>query len=184
MYRDDLILQGIAAGASSTATLAEHAGISTASVWRGLRRLRQSGQVFSPVRGIYRLTPSGAALLVLPDRVPPAALDPSAGAADDQPLAEPESLITPAASQTGPRDRHDATEHDDAAVAPASVAITGRFGYGAIALGGVVIALGGLVLGRHLLAVLTARRAAPRPSVASDEAVQPAVYVPPWSNWR
>jgi biotin operon repressor len=184
MYRDDLILQGLAAGASSTATLAEHAGISTASVWRGLYRLRQAGQVFSPVRGVYRLTPSGAALLVLPDRVPPVALEPSAAAANDEPLVDPGPRVTPAGSQTGPGDRSDATEHDYAAVAPASGAITGRFGCGAIALGGVVIALGGLVLGRHLLVVLAARLAAPRASVASDEAGQPAVYVPPWSNWR
>jgi hypothetical protein len=184
MYRDDLILQGLAAGASSTATLAKMTGISTASVWRGLRRLMQADQVFSPVRGVYRLTPSGAALLVLPDRVPPAALEPSAGGADDKPLVEPGPLVTPAGSRSGPGGRHDATEHDHAAVAPASGAITGRFGCGAIALGGVVIALGGLVLGRHLLAVLAARLAAPRASVASDEAVQPAVYVPPWSNWR
>ncbi len=180
MYRDDLILQGIAAGATSTATLAEHTGISTASVWRGLRRLMGSGQVFSPVRGVYRLTPSGAALLDLPDRVPPAALEPSAGGADDKPLVEPEPLVKTGNSGSGPGGGHDATEHDDAVVAPASVAIAGRFGCGAIALGGVVIALGGLVLGRHLLTVLAAHRTLPRPSVATEEAAQPRRSQPRW----
>ncbi len=117
---------------------------------------------------------------MLPDRVPPAALEPSAGGADDKPLVEPGPLVTAGSSGSGPGGRHDATEHDDAAVAPASVAITGRFGCGAIALGGVVIALGGLVLGRHLLAVLAAQRAAPRPSVATEAAAQPRPSQPRW----
>src|ERR1035437_472195 len=157
MYRDDLILQGIAAGAVSTATLAEHTGISTESVWRGLCRLKQSGQVFSPIRGVYRLTPSGAALLVLPDRVPPAALEPSAGGADDQPL------VNPASSQSGPGDRPDAKGDREGETVPASASIAGRFDWGAFAVG-VVIALGGLGL-----AILAARRVAPRPSVATEE---------------
>jgi biotin operon repressor len=183
----DLILQGIAAGATSTATLAEHTGISTASVWRGLCRLKQSGQVFSPIRGVYRLTPSGAALLVLPDRVPPAALEPSAGGADDKPLVEPGPLVTAGGSGSGSGGRHDAMDpHEDDAALPFA-AIASRFDWGAFALGGVVIALGGLVLGRHLLAVLAAQRAAlaaqraaPRPSVATEEAARPRPSQPQW----
>jgi hypothetical protein len=184
MYRDDLIPQGIAAGASSTATLAEHTGISTASVGRGLRRLRQSGQVFSPMRGVYRLTPSGAALLVLPDRVPPAALDPSAVPADDQPLVGPGPLVIPASSQTGLGDRPDAIDDPDGETAPTSASIAGRFDWGAIALGGVVIALGGLVLGWLGLDLRAARQDAPPPSEPPEEPAQPGAYVPPWSNWR
>jgi biotin operon repressor len=183
MYRDDLILQGIAAGASSTATLAEMTGISTASVWRGLYRLRQSGQVFSPVRGVYRLTPSGAALLVLPDPVPPAALEPSTLAADDEPLVEPGPLVTAAGSRSEPGGRHDATEHDDAAVAPASASIAGRFDWGSFGVG-VVLVLGGLALGRLGLARLSSRQDALPRSEPPEEATQPGTYVPPWANWR
>jgi hypothetical protein len=120
------------------------------------------------------------ALLDLPDRTPPAALEPSAGGPDDQPLVEPGPLVTAGSSGTEPGGRHDATEHDDADVAPASVALTGRFDWGAIAFGGVVIALGGLALGRRGLAAIAARRAALRPSVASDEAVQPRPSQPRW----
>lgn len=122
------------------------------------------------------MTPSGAALLGLPDGVPDAELEPPAVPADDQPLVEPGPLATPAASQTGSGDRPDAKGK----TAPASVAIAGQFGWGAIALGGVVIALGGLVLGAHLLAVLGAQRAAPRPSVATEEAAQPRQSQPRW----
>jgi len=177
MYRDDLILQGIAAGASSTATLAEMTGISTASVWRGLCRLRQAGQVFSPVRGAYRLTPSGAALLVLPDRVPPAALEPSADPADDQPL------VTPASSQSGPGDRPDTKGDREGEIAPASASVAGRFDWGAFGVG-VVLVLGGLALGRLGLALLAARQDAPPPSEPPEEPAQPGAYVPPWANWR
>jgi biotin operon repressor len=177
MHRDDLILQGLAAGAMSTATLAEHTGISTASVWRGLRRLMQSGQVFSPVRGIYRLTPTGAALLVLPDRVPPAAPEPSAGAADDQPL------VIPASSQTGPGDRPDAMDDREGEIAAASASIAGHFDWGAFGVG-VVLVLGVLALSRLGLALLAARQDAPPRSEPPEESAQPGAYVPPWANWR
>jgi hypothetical protein len=163
----------MAAGASSTATLAKMTGISTASVWRGLCRLRQAGQVFSPVRGIYRLTPSGAALLVLPDRVPPAELEPSAVPADDQPL------VHPANSQSGPGDRPDAKGE----TAPSSSSIANRFDWGTFGFG-VVFVLGGLALGRLGLVLLAARHDAPPPFEPPEESAQPGAYVPDWANWR
>lgn len=63
MERDDLLLRAIAEGATSSAALAERTGLSPASVWRGLRRLMASEYVFSPTRGIYRLTASGERVL-------------------------------------------------------------------------------------------------------------------------
>lgn len=173
MYRDDLILQGIAAGAVSTATLAEHTGISTASVWRGLRRLRQSGQVFSPARGVYRLTDSGAALLGLPDRVP-AALEQSAEAAHDQPLAGLQSTIAAGNGEIGPDRHQNAMDPREGVAALAFAAIASKFDWGALAVG-MVIALGGLGL-----AVLAARRAATRPSVSPEEGPKPRASQPVW----
>ena len=192
MYRDDLILGGLAGGATSTATLAEYTAMSTASVWRGLSRLIESGHVFSPLRGVYRLSATGEALLGRPDGEPPAAPEQAATGADDQPLVEPGPLVTPGSSGSGPAGRHDAPEHDEAAVAPASVALAHRFGRRALVLGGVGIAVGGvavavgvgIALGQLRLAALATQRAAPPPSVAPEQAVQPAVYVPPWANWR
>ncbi|HVA86809.1 MAG TPA: hypothetical protein VNF73_10905 [Candidatus Saccharimonadales bacterium] len=180
MYRDDLILGGLAGGATSTATLAEYTAMSTASVWRGLSRLIESGHVFSPLRGVYRLSATGEALLGRPDGEPPAAPEQAATGADDQPLVEPGPLVTPGSSGSGPAGRHDAPEHDEAAVAPASATIARWFGRGALAVGGVGIAVGGFALGRHLLAALAARQAAPPPPVAPEEAVQPATSQSVW----
>jgi hypothetical protein len=175
MYRDDLILQGIAAGATSTATLAEHTGISTASVWRGLRRLMGSSHVFSPARGVYRLTDSGAALLGLPDGVP-AAPEQSAEATHDQPLAGLQSIITPGNGQIGPDRHHDAMDPHEGDAALPFAAIASRFDWGALAVG-VVIALGALGL-----AVLAARRAAPRPSMSPEEGPKPRASQPVWPD--
>jgi hypothetical protein len=68
MERDDLLLRAIAEGATKSAALAERTGLSPASVGRGLRRLIASGHVFSPARGVYRLTSSGEHVLASPGR--------------------------------------------------------------------------------------------------------------------
>jgi len=73
MDRDDLLLRAIAEGATTSAALAARTGLSPASVWRGLRRLMGSSHVFSPARGVYRLTASGERVLALPGGEPPAA---------------------------------------------------------------------------------------------------------------
>jgi hypothetical protein len=63
MDRDDLLLRAIAEGATSSAALAVRTSLSPASVWRGLRRLVAAEYVFSPARGVYRLTASGERVL-------------------------------------------------------------------------------------------------------------------------
>ena len=77
MERDDLLLRGIAEGATSSAALAARTGLSLASVWRGLHRLIGSGHVFAPTRGAYRLTALGAQVLA-----PSAGPDPTSDPAD------------------------------------------------------------------------------------------------------
>ncbi len=76
MDRDDRLLRAIAEGATSSAALAERTGLSPASVWRGLHRLSGSGYVFSPTRGVYRLTAVGARVLA-PSGAPDPSSDPA-----------------------------------------------------------------------------------------------------------
>ena len=73
MDRDDLILRAIAEGATTSAEVANRAGLTPASVWRGLRHLIRAGQVFSPTWAVYRLTASGKRVLAMPEREPSAA---------------------------------------------------------------------------------------------------------------
>jgi biotin operon repressor len=182
MYRDDLILQGIEAGATSTATLAERTGMSPATVWRGLQRLMGSGHVFSPVRGVYRVTASGAAALGLSDGEPPAVPEQPTLAAGDQPLVETGSSVTPGSRQSGSGDRLDAPDHCDADGAPAAVSRVGWFDWRAFGAG-VVVAIGGLVLGRLVLALLAIRRAGPPPSEAPPGPAQASAYQSVWPGF-
>lgn len=160
MYRDDLIIQGLAAGATSTATLAKRSGLSTASVGRGLQRLMMSGRVFSPLRGVYRLTASGQALLGQPDQERPALPEPSAETASDQSLLKPEPLVTSGSHQGGPDEQPGTMEHHDADAVPASPALARRFDWRAFGVGAAIV-LGGLAFARLLHAVLRPRQVAP-----------------------
>ena len=169
MYRDDLILRAIAAGATSTATIAERTGISTASVWRGLHRLIGSGHVFSPVRGIYRLTDSGAALLGLADGERPAAAERSEEAAEDRPPS-----VSPGRGQSGPGERHDALHQPQDDAAPTSAATAWGLDWRAI------VALGVIVLGALALAVRALRWSVPAPPVPPEQPPQLGGYRPPW----
>ncbi len=169
MYRDDLILRAIAGGASSTATIAEYTGISTASVWRGLHRLMESGHVFSPVRGVYRLTASGAALLGEAERAMPAPADRSAEAAEVRP-----TTVSPGRGQSGPGERHDAVERPQGDTVPAPAATVWGIDWRDI------VALGIIVLGAVALAVLAVRWSVPARPVPPEQPPQLGGYRPPW----
>lgn len=176
MYRDDEILQGLARGATSTATLADATGLSTASVGRGLARLMEAGHVFSPVRGVYRLTASGEALLGPPGEDRPAH---AVGTASPPSSVQPEPPVAPDTGQSGTDERGAAMRKLDAPRAAPADPLVRRFDWPAVALG-VVLTLGGLALTRLVLAVLAAHTAAWPPSAPPAEPTQPAVAPPFW----
>ena len=74
--RNDAILAGLAGGPLSTAELVERTGMIERRVERGLRQLVGADYVFSPVRGTYRLTARGRAVLPSPPESPPAPAHP------------------------------------------------------------------------------------------------------------
>ena len=111
MNRDDLLLRGLADGATSPAALTDRTGLTLSSVKRGLRHLSTTGHVFSPARGTYRLTTLGATVLARPEQDPPAAASRSVDRADDRPPVEPRPRViamaasaatTPVAPQSSP----------------------------------------------------------------------------------
>ena len=165
MDRDDQILHGLAKGATSTATLAASTGLSGSSVGRGLRRLIECGQVFSPVRGRYRLTAAGEALLGPADGEPAGTLEHSAETMDDQGPDVPESRAAPHAGQRP-------------GTAPADP-LARQFDWPAVALG-VVLALGGVSLVRLLMAILGTHTAVRPPSAPPARPPQPAAPPPVW----
>lgn len=178
MYRDDLILEGLGAGATRTATLADYTGLSTASVGRGLHRLTKAGHVFSPVRGVYRLTASGEALLGLPDGETAAAPEHSAEAASDQDPVQPEPLVGLGSRQLGPENQHTVLEHQEEDAAPTSL-MDRWFDRGAFRVA-VVLVLAGLVLGGLVLAAFAPRLAAQPPSMPPEPPGQPVGPRPFW----
>jgi len=68
MTDDEHILVLLLDGPSSSMLLAEALAWNDRSVRRRLRRLIRDGYVFSPTRGLYRITTSGRA--VIPDDIP------------------------------------------------------------------------------------------------------------------
>ncbi len=93
MNRDDLLLGGIADGATSPAALTDRTGLTLSSVKRGLRHLITTGHVFSPARGTYRLTTLGATVLARPEQDPPAGASRSVDRAADRPPVEPRPRV-------------------------------------------------------------------------------------------
>ena len=179
MYRDDLILQGLATSATSTATLAKRTGLSPASVGRGLQRLMEAGQVFSPVRGRYRLTAAGEALLRPADGDPAGTPAHAAEPASEPRPVEPEPPAVPDGGQIGSDERGAAVQQPGAAGAAPADPLSRRFDWLALALG-VVLALGGLALIRLGMAILAAHTAGLRPSAPPAKLTQPAAPPPFW----
>ncbi|MFZ0168988.1 MAG: hypothetical protein WAL64_06140 [Candidatus Dormiibacterota bacterium] len=64
MTRDEMLLTSLVGGEGSTADLTLFTGLPERTVRRGLRRLIGSGHVFSPIRGSYRLTSAGSAVVL------------------------------------------------------------------------------------------------------------------------
>jgi hypothetical protein len=85
MTRDELLLDTLAKGESSTAALALATGLGERTCRYGLRRLAEEGYVWSPARGLYRLTAVGRTIageLVQPS--PPATSEPPGSAPGEQ----------------------------------------------------------------------------------------------------
>jgi hypothetical protein len=174
MDRDDLLLRAIAEGATTSAALAARTGLSPASVWRGLRRLMGSSHVFSPTRGVYRLTASGELVLTLPGGEPPAA----PGRATHH--TGPESLVASSVPQQDPDPaaRHAGGPTAEPRPAPEQTELPGsrtwterRATVRAWLVGGALVVLG---VGAIALLAAVARPPAPAP---------PAVIPPPPAAW-
>ncbi len=167
MDRDDLLLRAIAEGATTSAALAARTGLSPASVWRGLRRLIGSGHVFSPARGVYRLTASGERVLGLPGGEPPAApgqathhTGPGSLVASSVPEQDPDPAARHAGGPTAePRPAPERTE-----LLGSRTWTEGRATVRAWLVGGALVALG---VGFLALRARVARTAAPAPPAAS-----------------
>ena len=178
MDRDDLLLRAIADGATTSAEVADRTGITPSSVWRGLRHLVGTGHVFSPARGVYRVTALGARVLALPDREPSTTSERPRDRVDrgslvDSSVSAPEP--GPATRQAPPTAE---TEPDPERTEPeGSARAEGRSTVRAWLVGSALVALG---VGVIALLSGVARPAAPAPPAAAP----PLSGGWPYNGWQ